>query len=290
MPALKEVLRVTYLRIFVMIAMLLAFTWIRGAFAATAADEAAPSHLTIEWRDEKLTVRGAQLPGGVLEIQQLEAFCRKGAHDRDWQETVIPHRTRIVTASSDKTQLVLESMVGADVKVTQDIRAGADSVTFKLSIRNNTDKAVDIEWAQPCIRVGTFTGLGQDEYIRRCFIYTERGLTTLDKTRRTEDARYRGGQVYVPAGINAADVNPRPISLDKPTINLIGCISADGKWLLATAWDQTEELFQGIIACIHADFRIGGLQSKESKNVRGVLYILPNAPDALLARYRADFP
>jgi hypothetical protein len=73
-------------------------------------------------------------------------------------------------------------------------------------------------------------------------------------------------------------------------VNLIGCFSSDGKWLIAAAWDQTEELFQGVITCIHADFRIGGLQPKETKTVRGKLYLFPNNPDAFLARYRADFP
>ena len=74
-----------------------------------------------------------------------------------------------------------------------------------------------MDWFQPaCIRVGSFTGLDQTNYSSRCFIFTERGLTTLDKVHRTEEALYHGGQVYVPKGINLNDVNPRPICVDQP--------------------------------------------------------------------------
>jgi hypothetical protein len=112
----------------------------------------------------------------------------------------------------------------------------------------------------------------------------------LDKTRRAEDAIYKGGQVYVPRSVDRNDVNPRPLSPDVPINTLIGCVSADGKWLLATAWDRTQELFQGVITCIHADFRIGGLAAGETKHVRGVLYVMSNDFNALLKRYQADFP
>ena len=40
----------------------------------------------------------------------------------------------------------------------------------------------------------------------------------------SEEARYRGGQVYVPEGIDRADVNPRPLSPDVPVNGLIGTV------------------------------------------------------------------
>lgn len=245
--------------------------------------------LEISWRDNILTVSGPQVPGGTIETWYLEAFCKKGSTHRKWEDTVVPHTTRLVSVSENKTQLELESAVEGGVTVRHVIRAREDSVTFELEIANATDNPVDIEWAQPCIRVGAFTGLTQNDYIARCFIFTEAGLTMLDKTRRMEEAVYKGGQVYVPRGIDQNDVNPRPISPDVPVNNLIGCVSADGKWLLATAWDSTQELFQGVITCIHADFRIGGLAPQERKRVRGILYIMLNDTSALLERYRADF-
>ena len=54
--------------------------------------------LSISWRGEMLSIRGPRLPGGELPVHYLEAFCRPGSTDRDWQETVIPHRTRLVEA------------------------------------------------------------------------------------------------------------------------------------------------------------------------------------------------
>ena len=58
---------------------------------------------------------------------------------------------------------------------------------------------------------------------------------------------------------------------------------------MATAWDQTQELFQGVIVCIHNDPRVGGLDPGETKRLRGKLYLLANDPDELLRRYRRDF-
>ena len=47
-----------------------------------------------------------------------------------------------------------------------------------------------------------FTGRRQLNYVQRCFIFTERGLTRLTEIPRNEEALYRGGQVYVLKGIN----------------------------------------------------------------------------------------
>jgi hypothetical protein len=60
--------------------------------------------------------------------------------------------------------------------------------------------------------------------------------------------------------------------------------------LLATAFEPYQELFQGVIACVHSDFRIGGLKPGEKKSIRGKLYVLKNDVPALLSRYRRDFP
>jgi predicted neuraminidase len=60
--------------------------------------------------------------------------------------------------------------------------------------------------------------------------------------------------------------------------------------ILATAWEPYQELFQGVIVCLHSDFRIGGLKPGEQKRIRGKLYLVPADEEALLARYRRDFP
>ena len=257
--------------------------------ASETRPEAGDKALRITWEDNMLRVHSPLLKSGPVEIWYLEAFCRRGSTDREWAETVIPHKTRVTYESPDGGTLRLESMVEPGVVVEHHLATTKDSLEFQLKFRNPTDAMVDIEWAQPCVRVEGFTGLGQDEYIRKCFIFTERGCSRLNQTRRTEEARYRGGQVYVPKGINKADVNPRPLSPDVPVNGLIGCVSADESLLLAMAWDHTQELFQGVITCVHSDPRIGGLAPGESKEMRGRLYILPNDPEALLRRYRRDF-
>lgn len=246
--------------------------------------------LRLTWEDNMLTVHDARLPDGHVDIWYLEAYCRSGGTDRDWKETVIPHSTTKTSGDDDGHRIQLLTHVEPDVTVHHDIKAGGDDVTFRMRLTNHGQQPIDLDWAQPCIRVGAFTGLGQEDYFTRCFIFTDDGLTSLHQTHRAAEARYTPGQVYVPEGINLDDVNPRPISQTRPANGLIGCVSADGALLLAAAWNHTHELFQGVITCIHSDPHIGGLDPGQTKTLLGKLYLLPNDPQALLSRYHGDFP
>ena len=234
-----------------------------------------------------LRVSGPRVPGGYVETWYLEAFCRSGSTEQNWDKTTIPHKTEMVSAKDGKIHL--RTRVEPAVVVEHEINAGEDEIDFRVVARNEGKQWVDVDWFQPCMRVDRFTGLGQSNYIQKSFIFTDQGLSMLDKLSRNEEAIYRGGQVYVPSGISLKDVNPRPVSSVKPVNSLIGCFSEDGKQLLATAWDQTQELFQGVIVCLHNDPRIGGLKPGEKRNLHGKIYLLPNDPQALLARYRRDF-
>ncbi len=245
--------------------------------------------LEISWTNNLLTVTGANLPGGNLNVWYLEAFCRSGAHDREWGKTTLPHKTVLLTNDSHRA-LHFRTLVQTNVEVNHVVTAGADEIDFRFTLANRGAQDIDLQWFQPaCIRVEKFTGCTQGNYTAKSFIFTERGLTTLDQTRRTEDALYRGGQVYVMPNVKPSDANPRPLSLDRPTKGLIGCFSADGKQLLATASDATHELFEGVYVCLHSDPRIGGLKAGETKTVRAKLYVLPNDVAALLRRYENDF-
>ena len=115
-------------------------------------------------------------------------------------------------------------------------------------------------------------------------------LTRMPNEPWARDARYTPGQVWCPEGVSRNDVNPRPLSPLVPSNGLIGCFSGDGKQLMATAWEPYQELFQGVIVCLHSDFRIGGLKPGQSRTIRGKIYLMPADEDALLARYRLDFP
>lgn len=245
--------------------------------------------IALSWDRNILTLESPGLPGGRLKIWYLEAFCRRGSTHRQWDQTTIPFKTELVDADPRRRRLRLRTTVDDKVEVRHEIRSGPDHVDFQLEIENRTDKSVDIDWAQACIRIGEFTGRGQEDYFEKCFIFTDRGLTRMHETHRATEALYTPGQVYVPAGIDPEDVNPRPVSRTRPVNGLVGCFSADDKLLLAAAWSRTQELFQGIIKCIHSDFRIGGLAPKETKRLHGKIYIMPNDPQKLLERYRRDF-
>jgi hypothetical protein len=245
--------------------------------------------LTLSWSNEMLAIHGAGFPGGKLEVWYLEAFCRSGSTDREWAQTVIPHRTEKLEESTDARFLKLRSQVEGDVEVVHEIRAGRDEVDFRVTATNHGTNRADVVWVQPCMRVGTVTGRAQNDYHEKCFIFVDDTLTTLDKTRREVDALYKGGQVYVPRGVDRKDVNPRPLSEDEPSNGIIGCFSADGSRILAMAWEPYQELFQGVIVCIHSDFRLGGLEPGEVKKAHGKIYFVENDPEKLLERYRKDF-
>ena len=248
------------------------------------------AQLQISWTNNLLTVAGATLPGGNLDVWYLEAFCRPGAHDRDWRQTTLPHKTTLLTNDNNRV-LRFRTVVQPDVEVTHVVTAGVDEIDFRFTLANRGAGDVDLQWFQPaCIRVEKFTGCVQSNYTAKSFIFTERGLTTLAATRRTEDARYRGGQVFVMPGVSTNDANPRPLSHDRPANGLIGCFSADGRQLLATASDATHELFEGVYVCLHSDPHIGGLKAGETKTIYAKLYVLTNDVPALLRRYRKDFP
>jgi hypothetical protein len=246
--------------------------------------------LEISWTNNLMTVTGANLPGGKLDVWYLEAFCRTGAHHRDWRQTTLPHKTTLLTNEANRV-LLFRTLVQTNLEVTHVVTAGADEIDFRFTLSNHGATDVDAQWFQPaCIRVEKFTGCVQSNYTGKSFIFTERGLTALDQTRRTEEALYRGGQVYVMPGVSTNDANPRPLCFDRPANGLIGCFSADGKQLLATASDKTHELFEGVYVCLHSDPRIDGLKAGETKTIHAKLYVMTNDVPALLRRYAKDFP
>jgi hypothetical protein len=248
--------------------------------------------LEIMWADEILTVSGEQVPGGDVRVWYLEAFCRAGSTDRDWSETVIPHATELLSA--EPGQLRLRNRLADGVVVEHEIRSTSDEVDFRLTAHNPTDYASQAHWAQPCVRVDRFVGVPAERcseaYLPKSFIYVDGRLTRLPVHPWATEARYTPGQVWCPHHVARTDVNPRPLSSIVPSNGLIGCFSYDEKKMLATAWEPYQELFQGVIVCLHSDFRLGGLAPGEKQQIRGKLYVIDADEGELLRRYRREFP
>ena len=254
---------------------------------------AADDHLKITWEKNYLTITGEHLPGDIS-VNYLEAYCRPGSTDREWGKTVIGHKTELIEASDDHRVIKLKCTLKDGVIVHHTITAGKDEVDFRLTAHNPTDEASLAHWAQPCIRLDKFIGVerkhSSEEYLPKSFIFVDGKLTRMKTQPWATKARYVPGQVWVPRGVPRDDVNPRPLSDIVPSNGLIGCFSKDEKMIFATAFEPYQELFQGVIVCLHSDFRIGGLKPDEKKEIRGKIYLVPNDVDALVKRYEKDFP
>lgn len=259
-----------------------------------------------------LIIAGAQIPGGEIRINYLEAYCRANSTDADWvKHTVIRHTNELISVSADGKEIRLRDKLADGVVVDHRITAGNDEVTFELFAHNPTGQRSEAHWAQPCVRLGAFTGFDVDhskgdinDYLSKCFIFlpneaskAKRGdkspalpvLTRMPTRVWETKARYIPGQVWAAPGVPRTDVNPRPLNPKTPAIGLIGCFSGDEKWIFATAWEPYQELFQGVARCLHSDFRLGGLAAGETKHIKGKIYIVPNDVPALVGRYQKDF-
>ena len=265
-----------------------------SAAIATAEEKPAATIKGIEWEKNFLTVRG-NFPGDEIKIHYLEAYCRPGSTDRDWGQTVIPHTAERLESTS-KNEIRLRDTLSDGVTVDHVITATDDAVTFELTARNSTQERSQAHWAQPCMRVDRFTGADPadarslvPEYVKKCFLFVDGQAVRLPTKPWAEKARYVPGQVYCPKHVDRNDVNPRPLSELVPSSSLCGCYSADEKLILAVAWEPYQEIFQGVITCMHNDFRLGGLKPGESKQIRGKLYVVPADMPKLVKRFEYDF-
>jgi hypothetical protein len=210
--------------------------------------------------------------------------------------TVIGHKTELIAVNLDRTQLKLKCTLKDGVVVNHVITAHTDGVDFRLEAHNPTQSLSNAHWAQPCVRVGEFTGLGNPanprtyEYLKKSFIFLDGRLSFMPTKDWAIEARYTPGQVWAAPGVPRNDVNPRPLNPHTPSNGLIGCLSRDDTRIFATAWEPYQELFQGVMTCLHSDFRIGGLKPGETRHIRGKIYYVPNNIPALLKRYAKDFP
>jgi len=251
--------------------------------------------LSIKWADRFLTISG-NFPGEEMRIHYLEAYCRPGSTAQEWKDTVIPHVAKLVSASDDGKRIEIEDTLRDGVIVRHTIIAEGDAVSFLVEAHNPTEATSEAHWAQPCIRIDKFTGCDpkeareiQPSYIRKCFIYVDGKATRLPTKPWADKARYVYGQVYGGPKAPRADLNPRPISEITPSSGLTGAFSEKEDYIFGVAWEPYQEIFQGVITCMHSDFRIGGLKPGEKKTIRGKIYIVKDSLENLKARHDKDF-
>ncbi len=252
--------------------------------------------ITLERDKNWLILHDERVPTGKIRINYLEAYCRPNSTDADWHDTTIGHKTELTNISENKKNMQLSCTLSDGVIIKHDIRSSEDEVTFEIKAHNPTALISQAHWAQPCIRIGEFTGFPHrgkelNDYLPKCFIFINGKLERMNEVKPwAMKARYTPGQVWCPTDVPRKDVNPRPLSSLIPSNGLIGCFSKDEELIFAVAFEPYQELFQGVARCLHSDFRIGGLKPSESKRIKGKIYILENKPKKLLARYKKDFP
>ena len=268
-------------------------SWPLGvALAGELAED--PTGLTIRWADNLLTIKGPGLPEEGVSINYLEAYCRPGSTDRDWAETVIPHTPRVIEAPEGGKRLRAGAtpwpMAWSSITSSKQARMPSRSKSWPTTPQTRLPKPTGPNpvSAWPASRVSP-KSMTPRPYLPKCFVMIDKSPRFLPTEPWATKARYIPGQVYGLAGVDRQDLNPSTLSELAASDGLMGCVSGDGQNILAVAFEPSQELFQGVIVCIHADFRLGGLDPGETKRVRGRLYVVPNDLESLVGRYRRDF-
>ena len=140
------------------------------------------------------------------------------------------------------------------------------------------------------------------EFIKRCFILTERGRTFLHETERRkipvqspehEHNNPPWVQMYRPLGtpdVRAGTGSWADYSPDQFLYPVIGAISRDGKFLTAIASGSAGTICQAWHDCMHNNPKWQPSSGHAGKQWRIRVYAMENDPEALLDRFKEDFP
>lgn len=196
-----------------------------------------------------------------------------------------------------------------DVELATRLTPGAGHVLIRLTVTGAAEDSVRaVRRVNACWqfrRSATFGNRGHfvRDFVRRCFVFTDGGFTRLTDTSRRPDTRRPPDhdqnsppwvQRYIP------DWMPHPgqpeaswgNSDDRPTESLVGVVSRDGEHLAAWGCRRCGGIGQGWHDCLHLlpDMPLDYDPATNRIESTAILYFTPNDPDALLARYRSDFP
>lgn len=138
------------------------------------------------------------------------------------------------------------------------------------------------------------------EFVARCFLFTEAGLTHLDRTRRLPipvrdaDDPYNNPvwvQSYLPVWETYRRAGPKSwadVSPDQYVVPVIGNLSRDERHLAAIACGEPQALCQAWHDCMHNNPR--WTPRDGAPTWRLCIYAMANDPEALLRRVTDDFP
>src|SRR6184192_1164724 len=98
--------------------------------------------IAIAWANEILTIANPRLGEAPISLRYLKAFCQDGSTNRAWEETVIPHRTELLSSSLNAIQL--RSALGNDIVTDHQIVTNENEISFEINLHNPTTIA---SWA-----------------------------------------------------------------------------------------------------------------------------------------------
>lgn len=140
-------------------------------------------------------------------------------------------------------------------------------------------------------------------FVDRCFIFTQQGRTFLNDTKRLPIPVRSSGdkknnppwvQMYLPRSA-PDDVRSNPddwaaYSADRYSLPVIGVVSRDQRYLAAIATGSENMVCQAWHDCLHNNARWLSANGEEEKSWHVRIYVMENDPDALIARFKQDFP
>jgi len=239
-----------------------------------------------------LTIRSESIPGLLLDV-----WC---------YEDRLGDATRYEKQGS--TLILIHKLEEATVTTRfEPIQAGVD---IQVHVTGPTAEAVqNVRALNPCCQFGRSTAFRSegdyvDDFVARCFVFLDTGLTLLKDTKRIpgtlqgKDDRANYPKPWIQEYFPTWRKHPgqikgeRGYSPDRPVYPIIGVVSRDRKYLAAIAWPETSSLGQVWHHCIHPRPLIAESFDAKTGEIRscGKIYLMENDGEKLLRRFKEDFP
>lgn len=267
--------------------------------AATNPDAASLPTLTV-WERDKLILVAAQFPN-VREFT-CDSWCYESAVDFIGARPLDAGRLQLRHRVREHPDVILVTTVTPEPGAVEFLARA------ELEPGASGEVAANVLVPNLCWQLIRAPGFASGpepypEFVKRCFIFTEGGMTFLGETTRrkipcrAEDDPYNNPpwvQMYLRVGQPEPQVDPTSwadYSPDRYTVPVIGAVSRDGKWLAALANDSATVMAQAWHDCMHNNPPWFPSEAPPGERVwRVKIYVMENDPEALLRRVAEDFP